>query len=103
MFGLGKVFITLLDIFHIVIATLNTYFFIYFFGRKVSAAYIIAFSVLHLLYLHLKLFLYKYGDWSLGIETLYMMSICKFSSIAFNYEDGDKEEKELISKYFMAK
>jgi hypothetical protein len=58
---------------------------------------------MHLLYLHLKLFLFNYGDWALGIETLYMMSICKFSSIAFNYEDGEKSDKELISEYFKDK
>ena len=40
----------------------------------------------------------SYGNWTLGIETCYMMSICKFSSIAFNYEDGgrylDNEKEE---------
>ena len=32
----------------------------------------------------------SYGNWTLGIETCYMLSICKFSSIAFNYEDGGR-------------
>jgi hypothetical protein len=40
-----------------------------------------------------------YEKWTLGIETCYMMSICKFSSIAFNYEDGGKDETTLKSKY----
>ncbi len=44
----------------------------------------------------------NYASWSLGVETCYMMSICKFSSIAFNYEDGDKEESKLKT-YFKQK
>jgi lysophospholipid acyltransferase len=82
---------------------LFTYLFIYFFGRKYSAFYLIVFNIAHLAYLHLKLFLYNYGDWSLGVETLYMMIICKFSTIAFNYEDGGKDEAELKLDYFKSK
>ena len=42
-------------------------------------------------------------EWLLGIETCYMMTICKFSSIAFNYEDGGKKEEEIYSRYHKAK
>ena len=45
----------------------------------------------------------QYAKWSLGIDMLYMMSICKFSSIAFNYEDGGKGEKEIKSSYHREK
>lgn len=88
---------------HIVIATLNTFLFIQFFGRKLSSFYVLFFNILHLSYLHLRTMNSSFGKWTLGIETCYMMSICKFSSIAFNYEDGGKPENELKSSHFVAK
>jgi hypothetical protein len=45
----------------------------------------------------------SYGGWDIAIETLYMMSICKFSSIAFSYEDGGKEESMIKSTYLKSK
>ncbi len=91
------------DIFHLVLSTLITYFFIKYFGRKLSAFYVLIINIIHLSFLHLERVLYHYGEWSLGIETLYMMSICKFSSVAFNYEDGGKDEKDLKSTYHKSK
>jgi len=88
---------------HLVVATINTYVFIMFFGRKHSAFYIIIFNILHLSYLHIWNMIHYYGSWTLGVEALYMMSICKFSSIAFNYEDGGKEESDIKSSYHRAK
>ena len=44
-----------------------------------------------------------WGGWSLDVSTIYMMSLCKFSSIAFNYEDGAKEDSEIKSKYHRSK
>jgi hypothetical protein len=88
---------------HLSIATINTYLFIHFFGRKYSSFWVMAFNIGHLSYLHISNMFLKYGEWKLGIETLYMMSICKFSSVAFNYEDGGKDEKEVKSSYHQSK
>lgn len=44
-----------------------------------------------------------YGEWTLGVDTVFMMSVCKFSTIAFNYEDGALKEEELSSSYFKDK
>ena len=44
-----------------------------------------------------------YGGWSIDIDSLYMLSICKFSSIAFSYEDGIKSDEELKSNYLKSK
>jgi hypothetical protein len=84
---------------HIVFATFYSYIFVKFFGRKLSPFYVMAFNILHLSYLQLSVMFGDYGKWSLSVETCYMMSICKFSSIAFNYDDGGKDEKELKSSY----
>jgi hypothetical protein len=88
---------------HIVLATINTYLFIKFFGRKISAFYVLAFNIFHLSIIHINIMITAYGNWTLGVETLYMMSICKFSSIGFNYEDGGKDEAEIKSSYHRAK
>lgn len=91
-----------LAIFHVCVATLNTYLFIKFFGRKYSPFYVLVINIVHLSYLQIKVMFESYGSWSLGIEASYMMSICKFSSVAFNYEDGAVEESELKSSHFKA-
>ncbi len=56
----------------------------------------------HLLYLHAKVY-FSESKWHLGAETIYMMSICKFSSVAFNYDDGDKKEEDLKATFFKKK
>ena len=47
--------------------------------------------------------IYNYGNWAIEVDTIYMMSICKFSSVLFAYEDGAKKEEELKSSYHKAK
>ena len=42
-------------------------------------------------------------EWTLGIDACYMMTICKFSSIAFNYEDGGKDQDQIQSRYHRLK
>jgi lysophospholipid acyltransferase len=86
-------------IIHIIIATLFTYFFMKFFGRKISAFYVLGFTITHLSFLHIYRMYIDMGGWKIDVSTIYMMSICKFTSIAFCYEDGGKEEQEIKDKY----
>jgi len=44
-----------------------------------------------------------YGGWSIEVSTIYMMSICKFSGIAFSYEDGAVMEQDLKDQYIRSK
>ncbi len=44
-----------------------------------------------------------YGQWGIEVNAIYMMSICKFSSVAFAFEDGGKKEEEIKSSYHKAK
>jgi len=39
----------------------------------------------------------------MDISTIYMMSICKFSAMAFSYEDGGVMEQDLTDKYMRTK
>jgi lysophospholipid acyltransferase len=91
------------DIVHLVVDTLITYFFIRFFGRKLSAFWILILTVSHLSALHIKRMIVDYGGWELDYTTIYMMSICKFSQIAFSYEDGGKSDDEIKSSYHRSK
>ncbi len=68
-----------------------------------SANYLLAFNFIHLSYLHVWRYLYLYGEWTLGVDTVFMMSLCKFSTLAFNYEDGGLPSEELASSYFKDK
>jgi hypothetical protein len=86
---------------NLVFATFYTYFFILYFGRKRSPFIIIFITIAHLTIIHLQNYFFYYGDWALGVESVYMMSICKFSSIVFNYDDGGKKVEDLKSKYLI--
>ena len=81
---------------HIFISAISTYLFIEYFGRKCSAYYVFILSLVYLSYLHIKRLFDDYGEWKADDPTtIYMMSICKFSSLAFSYEDGAKDLKDM--------
>lgn len=40
---------------------------------------------------------------NVDIDALYMMIICKFSSLAFAYEDGEKKDEEIQNNYWRTK
>jgi lysophospholipid acyltransferase len=44
-----------------------------------------------------------YGGWRIDVSTIYMMSICKFSAIAFSYEDGTVKDQDLKDEYMRSK
>jgi lysophospholipid acyltransferase len=102
MYGSSKHFIYLGAI-HLFIATLFTYLFITFLGRKVSAFWVLIFTVSHLSFLHIKRMIEDYGGWSMDATTIYMMSICKFSAMTFAYEDGGKDESQIKNKFHKSK
>ena len=89
-----------LNIIHTLISAIFTYLFIQFYGRKYSAYYVFIFSLLYLSYLHIKRMFREYQGWKIDDPTtIYMMSICKYSSLAFSYEDGGKEEEEIKNSH----
>ena len=80
---------------HIFISAIFTYIFIKYFGRRYSAFYVLVGSLIYLSYLHVKR-MFRPESWKVDDPTtIYMMSICKFSSLAFSYEDGMKKEEEI--------
>ncbi len=91
------------DSLHLVAATFMTYLFLQFLGRKVSAFWVLGLTVLHLSVLHIHRMIVDWGGWNLDSTTIYMMSICKFSSIAFSYEDGAKPDSEIKNSYHRSK
>jgi len=89
-----------LNCIHIFISGIFTFLFIHFYGRKLSAFYVFIFSLVYLSFLHIYRIFFDYGEWRADDPTIiYMMSICKFSSLAFSYEDGGKDENELKNKH----
>jgi lysophospholipid acyltransferase len=88
---------------HLVGATVVTFLFIKYYGRKQTAFVILILTVLHLSLLHIYRMVVDYGGWYLDITTVYMMSVCKFSTIAFSYEDGAKEDSVLKSNFLISK
>ena len=85
---------------HIFISAILTYLFIKYFGRKYSAFYVLIGSLLYLAYLHIMRMFRPDKSWKVDDPTtIYMMSICKFSSLAFSYEDGMKKDEEIKNKH----
>jgi lysophospholipid acyltransferase len=85
-----------INIIHTLISAIFTYLFIKYCGRKYSAYYVFIFSLVYLSYLHIKRMFFDYLAWEIDDPTtIYMMSICKYSSLAFSYEDGGKKEEEI--------
>ena len=87
-------------IIHAFISAIFTYVFVKYFGRKYSAFYVFFFTFAYLSCMHLYRIIFLYGQWSADDTTsIYMMNICKYSSLAFAYEDGAKDDKELKNKH----
>ena len=86
---------------HPFIGGLFTYLFMKYFGRKKSAFYVFIITFLHLAFLHIYRMLTMYGEWTADDTTsLYMMTICKFSSMAFSYEDGQLDDSKIKNKHW---
>ncbi len=88
-----------LEIYHIAFTTLYTYIFIVFFGRRQSPLVILVITMIHLSYLHLTKEDIADGKWCIEISVIYMMSVCKFSSLVFGYDDGSKKDENIKSQY----
>ena len=87
-----------LGIVHIIITSIITYYFVKFYGRKKSAFYITFITLFYLGTLHLYRLIYYYGRWDIRDPTsIYMMTLCKFCSFAFSFEDGEKNDKDIYN------
>ena len=89
-----------LNTIHILVSGIFTFLFIKYFGRKYSAFYVFVGSLLYLSYLHIERMFRTDKSWKVDDPTtIYMMSICKFSSLAFSYEDGMKKDEEMKNRH----
>ena len=87
-----------LGMIHIIITSIITYIFVVKYGRKKTALYITFFTLFYLAILHLYRLIYYYGRWDIRDPTsIYMMTVCKFCSFTFSYEDGDKDDKDIYN------
>ena len=85
---------------HSVISCIFTYFFIYFYGRKVSPVYILLGAFLHLSILNIHRMIFDFGRWAIDdISTIYMVFVAKYSSFAFSYYDGGIPISDIRSKH----
>ena len=85
---------------HILVSGIITFLFIKYCGRKYSAFYVFVGSLLYLSFLHIERMFRTDKSWKVDDPTtIYMMSICKFSSLAFSYEDGMKKDEEMKNRH----
>ena len=87
---------------HILFTTLYTHFFITVLGRKLSPFYLLLANLSHLSYLHLRRMVVDF-KWSIEITTCFMMTFCKFSNLAFSYDDGGLKDDSKLKSYHKEK
>ena len=85
---------------HTVFSTIITYYFISFYGRKLSPFYVLLYTLLHLSVLNVHRMFFDFGGWAIDdISTIMMVFVAKASSFAFSYEDGGKDLSEIKSAH----
>ena len=85
---------------HTIFATLATYYFVKYYGRKLSPVYVLIGTMLQLSILNIHRMFFDFGGWAIDdISTIYMVNVAKYSSFAFSYEDGGKDPKEIRSEH----
>jgi lysophospholipid acyltransferase len=85
---------------HTIFSTFTSYFFVYFFGRKISPFYLLIGLMIHLSYLNIKRMIEDYGGWAIDdISTIYMIMLTKYIAFAFCYNDGKTDPKNIKSEH----
>ena len=89
-----------IKILHTIFSTITTYLFCLYYGRKKSPFYLLIGTMVHSSYLNIARMIENYGGWMIDdITTIYMMSLTKYSSFAFSYDDGKKEPETIVNEH----
>ena len=89
-----------INAFHSVFGTIASYYFVYFFGRKISPFYLLVASLAHLSILNIRRMILDFGGWAIDdITTIFMVKVAKYSSFAFSYSDGGKDINTIRSAH----
>lgn len=64
-------------------------------GKKAKGALITFQSMLFLSGYHIYEYLYNYGGWTMNASALLMILVCKYSLLAYNMDDGLRDEAKL--------
>lgn len=92
------------NVIHVLITTILSYGFILKYGRLRSSFWILGFTLIYLSSMHLFRYFTSFEQWNIDDPTsVYMMTLCKFSSVAFSYEDGAKDDKDIYNSYHRKK
>jgi len=77
------------------LATLSCYLCMRFIPNKKLQAYLtFIVSMSFLSGIHIYRMIIDYGNWTLDVNVILMINVCKYSAVAFNYYDSDRDEKE---------
>ena len=89
-----------INVLHTVIATIVSYLYVYYYGRKLSPFYLLIASMAHLSILNIVRMIVDFGGWAIDdISTIYMVEVAKYSSFCFSYSDGDKDPNTIKSQH----
>ena len=66
----------------------------YFPNKKLQAYSTLTVAMLFLSGIHIYRMIVDYGNWTLDVNVIIMMNVCKYSSVAFCYYDSERDEKD---------
>lgn len=79
-----------------------TYLFMKYFGRKVSAFVLLIYTLLHLGCLNIYRKYFCELSWTISFsDVIYMMTLVKYTSLAFSYEDGALDDKFIHNEHLI--
>lgn len=80
---------------NVLIATIICYVLMRVCDRKKIGWIVTVYAFLHLSLIHIYRMIVDYGGWTMDVSLIMMMTITKFTSFAFCYSDGNKDEQKL--------
>merc|ERR1712032_1402420 len=63
-------------------------------NKKFQAYFVFILSMSFLSGIHIYRMIIDYGNWTLDVNVILMINVCKISAIAFSYYDSDRDEKK---------
>jgi len=88
---------------HILISSTLTLIIIKLSDRKRVGWITTIYGFTYLSLLHIYRMIYDYGGWSMDITTIMMSTVCKFSSLAFCYSDGENHNQSRYREKYAVK
>ena len=77
------------------LSTIFCYLCLHIQNKKLLSYVTLLISITCLSAIHIYRIIVDYGNWTLDVNVILMINVCKYSSVAFCYFDSDRDDKVL--------